>query len=74
MQEMTNTARKLAVAGGCCSVEPAVLRLVAVCRLGSEEQVELERRTRGQGRNCDWARERRERLTASNFGRSDDQC
>ena len=51
-----------------------MLRLVAVCRLGSEEQVELERRTRGQGRNCDWARERRERLTASNFGRSDDQC
>jgi len=29
----------------------------------------LERSTRGQGRNQDWIRERRERLTASNFGR-----
>ena len=46
-----------------------MLRLSAVSRLGSEQQAGMERRTRGQGRNCDWARERRERLTASNFGR-----
>ena len=39
-------------------------------RLHSEaEQSGLERRTRGQGRNAEWSRERRERLTASNFGR-----
>ena len=43
--------------------------LSLVSRLGPEDQVGLERRTRGQGRNCDWVRERRERLTASNFGR-----
>ena len=40
-----------------------------MARLGSEEAAGLEVRTRGQGRNSDWARERRDRLTASNFGR-----
>ena len=36
---------------------------------GEADQRGLERRTRGQGRNSDWSKERRERLTASNFGR-----
>eukprot|EP00092_Neocalanus_flemingeri_P035623 GFUD01038780.1.p1 GENE.GFUD01038780.1~~GFUD01038780.1.p1 ORF type:complete len:448 (-),score=121.66 GFUD01038780.1:176-1381(-) len=32
-------------------------------------QMVIERATRGQGKNPEWARERKERLTASNFGR-----
>lgn len=32
-------------------------------------QAVIERATRGQGRNPEWRKERRERLTASNFGR-----
>jgi len=32
-------------------------------------QLMIERDTRGQGRNPEWTRERKERLTASNFGR-----
>jgi hypothetical protein len=29
----------------------------------------IEKNTRGQGKNPEWIRERKERLTASNFGR-----
>jgi len=32
-------------------------------------QLVIERNTRGQGKNPEWIRERKERLTASNFGR-----
>ena len=38
-------------------------------RITKTQQAQIERSTRGQGKNPVWMQERRERLTASNFGR-----
>ncbi|XP_023338397.1 uncharacterized protein LOC111709047 [Eurytemora carolleeae] len=43
-----------------------ILRKLQISRT---RQAVIERATRGQGRNPEWRKERKERLTASNFGR-----
>ena len=40
-----------------------------ILRTSRTQQLVIERNTRGQGKNTEWVRERKERLTASNFGR-----
>ena len=48
---------------------PPLISSSLVFRTSRARQSVIERATRGQGRNPEWSQERRQRLTASNFGR-----